>query len=269
MARAYFPSASLLFLLHILHLAMSHSQPDHAIPSSSFAAELSDIDGGIIVSTGFLSRRFEELMDMLPEARHVVVDARMIAAPRKEDRIPGRYPHPPLVAQVRSSSGFSKCVAESERVVREKGVVIVACKGGNHRAPTVAEALSSNKRHTVHLTLDHVSVQSVAILVGTCVGDGHLSKEYWCARRLQQPGQTSPDAYLGWHWCWRHLRIEGSNALCFGAHVRDVKPTDHENMVMVRADDGRYVFVHILWLLPDDVYRLHPECRRSAPAGAQ
>ena len=105
--------------------------------------------------------------------------------------------------------------------------------------------------------------------VGTCLGDGHLSKEYWCARRLHQPGQTSPDAYLGWHWCWRHLRIEGSNALCFGAHVRDVKPTDHENMVMVRADDGRYVFVHILWLLPDDVYRLHPECRRSAPAGAQ
>ena len=216
---------------------MSLSQPDHAIPSSSFAAGLSAIDGGIIVSTGFSSYRFKELMDMLPEAWDVVVDARMIAVPRKEDRIPGIYPHPGIVAQVRSSWGFSKCVAASERVVQAKGVVVVACKGGNHRAPTVAGALSSNKRHTVHLTLDPVSVRSVAILVGTCVTDGHLSKEYWCARRLQQPGQTSPDAYLGWHWHWRHLRIEGSNVSC-GIQLAP-KPVENHGFRSLRLQNPR------------------------------
>ena len=73
--------------------------------------------------------------------------------------------------------------------------------------------------------------------VGTCLGDGHLSKEYWCARRLHQPGQTSPDAYLGWHWHWRHLRIEGSNVSC-GIQLAP-KPVENHGFRSLRLQNPR------------------------------
>ena len=65
----------------------------------------------------------------------------MIVAPPKSQRKRGWFPELHITNGVKSAEGFSEAVERCEVMLRKMGIVVVACKGGRHRAPTVASHL--------------------------------------------------------------------------------------------------------------------------------
>ena len=215
-------------------------------PSSSY-------DGGVIVSAGADSHRFAHLLALLPEAWDAVVDVRWwLHAPPKGRRRHAVYPDLEVMKQVRATPGFTQCSIDSEKVLREKGVVVVVCTGGNHRAPTVAATLSSARRHVVHLTLDRVSVEDVAVLIGSCIGDGRLSSQLCDSARCKM--------HIGWEWCWTcsgALWSFAPHPLEFGTLISHVSPSATSGCVIVHTVDGRTATVDTRWVIPEDIYMLY------------
>ena len=229
------------------------------VPAVGGASD-AEYDGGVIVSSGVRSARFTQLLKLLPEAANVVVDVKeWLHAPRRADRIHASYPNPQIIKQVRAGKGFVPCVTHCENVLRQKGVVVVVCKGGNHRAPTVAAELSSAKRHVVHLTMDDVSVEDVAVLVGSCIGDGRLSTQL-CESAGGQNNFGPWTCCIGWEWCWTRSGTRwslASDPLEFGTLIHHVTPSDTSGCVIVHTVDGRTATVDTRWVIPEDIYMLY------------
>ena len=63
------------------------------------------------------------------------------------------------------------CVERCREVLNKYGIVLVLCKGGNHRAPTVAHELLPEGGYTVHATLGrmHALPLYVAALIHACI----------------------------------------------------------------------------------------------------
>jgi hypothetical protein len=122
-----------------------------------------------VLSVGIETPLYRELSRIFPELSSVTVDVRnQIGAPPRSDRVGGRWPDAPVVAQVSSNHGFLNAVERCREVLELEGVVVVACKGGNHRAPTVAADVGG-ATYTIHSCTTRLGYTGMARALMTCL----------------------------------------------------------------------------------------------------
>ena len=130
--------------------------------------------GGVVISLGWNTELFEYICVNIPEAQELVVDVSAIisAPPRCRRERNAFFPDDSVVSQVRGARGFDEAVECCECVLRRHGIVLVMCKGGNHRAPTVADSMKRGYRFIFHATLRTrypLRRRNIAVLVHACV----------------------------------------------------------------------------------------------------
>ena len=78
-------------------------------------------------------------------------------------------------------------------MLRKMGIVVVACKGGRHRAPTVASHLRCD--YVVHCVIHYLSIDHIAGIIYTC---------YRHSPESRGPGMKwlveDRYAHVGWDW---------------------------------------------------------------------
>ena len=65
-----------------------------------------------------------------------------------------------------SSAGFNQAVEKCKAMLCITGIVVVACNGGHHRAPTVASHLRCD--YVVHCVIHYLSIDHIAGIIYTC-----------------------------------------------------------------------------------------------------
>jgi hypothetical protein len=216
--------------------------------------------GGVVISLGWNTELFQYICDNIPEAHVLVVDVSAIIAapPRCRRNRNAFFPDDSVVSQVRGSTRFDEAVGRCECVLRRHGIVLVTCKGGNHRAPTVADSMKRGSRFIVHATLrtryplrsDHI-----AILVHACVKNRSADSFY---RLLTQELEGKR---CDIHWCagWQAGDLdtgEWDTSKQFpkaGADVEVLSVRDSWCTVEEK-DTGCTYTLPITWLVPKCVF---------------
>lgn len=130
--------------------------------------------GGVVISLGWNTGLYRYICDNIPEARKLIVDVAAIipAPPRCQRNWNANFPDDIVVTQVRGSRYYYEAIDFCSFTLRKYGIVLVACKGGNHRAPTVADGLRCPSSFIVHATLRtrrHIHYEHIAALIHACV----------------------------------------------------------------------------------------------------
>ena len=104
--------------------------------------------GGVVISLGRNTKLYSWLMENMPRCKELMVDVQdPLPAPPWAQRTPGVFPDPCVVDRIRAQKNFQYCVNLCKQKLRKYGIVLVYCKGGNHRAPTVAHELGQLFHH--------------------------------------------------------------------------------------------------------------------------
>ena len=91
------------------------------------------------------------------------------------------FPDERVVTQVQESPEFGEALRRCEWVLDNYGIVLVMCKGGNHRAPTVADGMKCPGRIIIHSTLGTrkaICPQHIEVLVHACVQSSSTENFY-------------------------------------------------------------------------------------------
>ena len=242
------------------------------------------VKGGVVISLGINTYEYRRLVEIEPSINDVLVDVRdYVHAPPRNKRASGVYPHPGIVEQVRGSRGYESCVSACSRVLLSRGIVVIGCKGGRHRAPTVASEFHADDRHVIHLTVNstccavvdgckcHVTLEDVAVLLRSCLCE-------WDSSHIIDGihGYTGRGLCIGWsckEWApdteTRMLPVDFGQRVDIVAtqdvlKTTGVKKTDSYDVS--RTDGVCYVFFHdtcetrlvaTSFLLPVTVCALH------------
>ena len=190
----------------------------------------------------------------------------MIHAPPKSRRKPGCFPAPHITNQVKSSDGFSEAVKRCEEKLRKMGIVVVVCKGGHHRAPTVASHLRCD--YVVHCVIHFLSIDHIAGIIYTC---------YRRSPESRGSGMNWLDldryAHVGWDWygfedddkwtdAYAAPYLERGDVVI----VEEVYALDYVSVT--RRHDGFKVEMTCAWLLPLVVLKAPPLAPPLAPSSA-
>ena len=216
----------------------------------------------IALSIGIECKMFAELTNIFPDLRKNVIDVRKwISAPRQHERVKGYFPDRRVVNQVKASSGFEEAVKRCQEMLRTTGIVVVGCKGGNHRAPTVASQLRCD--YVFHCVIDEITVDHIAGIIYTCYG--YSAKAHAPAMRWLHglASVQKAEAYVGWSWYGfdddaKCADAEAAAYLQCGDIVSVEEVYQDFYVSVTRISDGRRVNMHFAWLLPNSVVR--PVC---------
>ena len=222
--------------------------------------------GGVVVSLGWNTGLYQYICENIPEARELVVDVSAIipAPPRCQRDRNAYFPDDSVVSQVRGSRWYGEAVDCCNSVLRKHGIVLVACKGGNHRAPTVADGMKHQSRFIVHATLrtrNTIRYEHIAVLVYACVksssGDcfyRQLAQELTekrCTMQLCTGWQADDDVVDE-----RNSSRRTPNA---GTVVEVLSVRDCWCSVRAKGTGCTYM-LPITWLLPTCVYERRERC---------
>ena len=136
-------------------------------------------------------------------------------------------------------------------MLRKTGIVVVACKGGHHRAPTVASHLRCD--YVVHCVIQYLSIDHIAGIIYTCYGHSPESRG---------PGMKWLDvdryAHVGWDWYGfsDDVKWMDANATPYleRGDVVIVEAVHNSYYVSVmRLHDSLRVEMTFAWLLPRTV----------------
>ena len=75
-----------------------------------------------------------------------------------------------VVRRIEGHPGFDRAVNACSETLRAHGIVIVGCKSGVYRAPTVAARVRSSNAYTVHFSLQEATMVDMLLVVGSCIG---------------------------------------------------------------------------------------------------
>ena len=209
----------------------------------------------------------DRLKTIFPNFEEIVVNvAEMIRAPPRDQRIRAWFPDPQITNQVKFSRGFSRAVKRCEAMLRNKGIVVVACKGGHHRAPTVASHLRCD--YVVHCVIHYLSIDHIAGIIYTC---------YRRSPESRGSGMNWLDldrcAHVGWDWYgfqnddkwaddYAAPYLERGDVVI----VEEVYALDYVSVT--RRHDGFKVEMAFAWLLPLVVLEAPPLAPPLAPSSA-
>ena len=208
--------------------------------------------GYIALSIGCRSQLYHQLTQIFPDLQKIVVNVgELIVAPPRRKRVAAWFPDCRVVKQVMSSEGFQQAIQCCQERLRTRGIVLVMCKGGHHRAPTVVSQLKCD--YKIHCVIANFSIERVAGIIYTCYGysrQSHVSAmKCWA---LSLPPEKK--AYVGWAWYGFHgdANWADANAAPY-LHCGDivtVVEVYEDVYVSVCSMDGRKVQMHFAWLLP-------------------
>ena len=191
----------------------------------------------VIVSVGIESFFFTELIKEDSNLWRYVVDVRsFIRPPPREHRTGTVFPDVAVVAQVRGSPGFQNAQYACRHVLEKYGLAIIGCRGGRHRAPTVAYSIANSFSHLIHSSLSFISIQDLLMLFR------HWICEYSDASIVRHISLHSVETLcVGWK-CHSFLSKFGIEfcALEFGQLITYLKPEPLESTL---AGTGRVKFV--------------------------
>ena len=139
--------------------------------------------GGVVISLGWNTPLYWHIMKNIPGAHAIIVDvSKIIPAPLKRHRVKKAFfPDERVVTQVQESPEFEEALRRCECVLDNYGIVLVTCKGGNHRAPTIADSMKRPGRIIIHATLgkrEAICPQHIEVLVHACVQSSSTENFY-------------------------------------------------------------------------------------------
>ena len=131
-------------------------------------------NAGVVISLGWNTPLYWHIKKNIPEAHAIIVDvSKIIPAPLKRHRVKKAFfPDERVVTQVQESPEFGEALRRCECVLDNYGIVLVMCKGGNHRAPTIADSMKRRGRFIIHATLrtrQYICPKDIEVLVHACV----------------------------------------------------------------------------------------------------
>ena len=208
--------------------------------------------GGAVISLGWDTDVYRWLLAEIPEVVQLTLDVtRFLPAPPRAERIRGTFPDNGVICQVREQEGFSACVSACHEVLASHGIVLVMCKGGRHRAPTVAHEMSQKGRYVVHATLrwPSISPAHVACLIHACVRC--RSRDTFYNMLLTMPNQR---LCVGWSPGNPDTRETHTEVpyVKHGARVQ-VLEADETDCVVRVAPTEYTCKLPLTWLLPESV----------------
>ena len=214
---------------------------------------------GVVISIGCNTALFARLMNQIPEARKLVVDvAELLPAPLRHTRTKAVYPDCDVVFRIREQKNYITAVRMCDEVLQKHGIVLVACKGGNHRSPTVASELKDIGRFVVHATLRTrlpLCFEDIASLVHACVVCSSRSAFYDSLIRDSEDAESDMQLCVGW--TAADLKTHEVDARASyveaGANVCILKT--FEDWCCVKDNEtGHTCTIPVTWLVPNSVF---------------
>jgi hypothetical protein len=209
----------------------------------------------LVLSVGIETPLYRELSRIFPELASVTVDVREhIRAPLRADRVGGRWPDAFVVAQVSSSHGFLNAVGICREVLELEGVVVVACKGGNHRAPTVAAEVWGAS-YTIHSCTTWLGYTDIARVLMTCLRPYPEVFQDHLIQVVADDENNRSEYTVGWDWYGfaGHVSevcmIRTGTPLKLGALLRGGL------CMQVWIDNKTSIMIHINHLVPLELVR--------------
>ena len=219
---------------------------------------------GVVISLGYDTQLYRHITSNIPQVGEIIVNvAKIIPAPDPDDRVPGIFPNKDVVKQVQDSTHFRRAQTECEEVLRKKEIVLVVCKGGNHRAPTVADSMKEWGRFIIHATLGRrqsIRPEDIEVLVHACVQSNTTMNFYGQLTRNLKDKTYPTELCVGWQ--VGDLATGGwdtSNQFPkAGVHVEVQDVSDF--WCTVKEKDKECIYhLPITWLVPLAVYRRREE----------
>ena len=213
---------------------------------------------GVVISLGNTTPLWYYIREQIPEAEYLIVDVtEWLRAPPRQERVKGYFPDDNVVSQIRNHDGFNKAKDACESTLGKYGIALVACKGGNHRAPTVADSMKARGRFVLHATLrtrPSLPHKHVATLVHACVKCSSSIEFYNGLVRESQDPQYKTPLCVGWS---SAVNVDGTWQLDTsrpqaGAEVQLLQVKGAESTVMDTTTGHTYV-LPVTWLLPKSV----------------
>ena len=124
-----------------------------------------------VVSMGIETELYRTLLHKCPEISGIVVDIRDGLRPPPSGQRGGKWPDQHVIDRIEALAGFEPAVEACTTVLRNHGIVIPACSGGNHRAPTVSARVGarSPNAYTVHCTINRMTFDQVMLIIRSCL----------------------------------------------------------------------------------------------------
>ena len=143
-------------------------------------------------------------------------------------------------------------------MLREHGIVLVACKGGNHRAPTVADYMKRGCRFIVHATLctrrPQLCSEDVAVLVHACMKSKSGDRFYWELSQKLQAKKCKMQLCVGWHMGDASTGERDINIWAPKAGTKVQVLVVHGEWCKVKDRTGYTYTIPITWLIPSSVF---------------
>jgi len=214
---------------------------------------------GVVISLGWNTQLYQHLKVNIPEVHEIIVDvSKIIPAPDKCDRVDAVFPDEGVVTQVQDSEQFKEALKCCECVLKKFDIVLVMCKGGNHRAPTIADSMKSPGRFIIHATLrtrQSICPKDIEVLVHACVQSSSTENFYSQLTRDLMEKKYITRLCVGWQvgdlatgkWDTSNKFPEA------GVEVEVQSVSDY--WCTVKVKDSEYIFkLPITWLVPLCVY---------------
>ena len=221
---------------------------------------------GVVISLGNTTPLWYYIREEIPEAEYLIVDVtQWLRAPRRQERVKGYFPDDNVVSQIRNHDGFNKPKDACESTLGKYGIALVACKGGNHRAPTVADSMKARGRFVLHATLctrPSLPHKHVATLVHACV-QCRSSIDFYnhLVREPEDPQYPTP-LCIGWS---SFVNLDTGEVdtswppITAGSEVEVIKVNGYKSTVRDTATGHTYA-LPVTWLVPKSVYTCRERC---------
>ena len=186
--------------------------------------------GGVAISIGLDTTLYPQLQQHFPNLHEVTVNVtEWIPAPRRDQRTRGRWPNEKVIESVRQQQGYAAALSRCQRVLDEQGLVLVGCKGGNHRSPTVAANLRKTE-YVVHCTIYNVTLREAQVIVATVLEPAQSTMRHEIiAAGLGHQGF----GYLAWDW-YGFMNDEQDTPLLESGSILMIETIDRHGYVDVR-----------------------------------
>ena len=221
---------------------------------------------GVVISLGNTTPLWCYIRQEIPEAKYLIVNVtEWLRAPPRQERVKGYFPDDNVVSQIRNHDGFNKAKDACESTLGKYGIALVACKGGNHRAPTVANSMKSRGRFVLHATLStrpSLQCSHVATLVHACVKCSTSINFYNHLVRESNDPQYPTPLCVGWSSVVNLDTGEVDTSIppiTAGSEVQVLTVNGYKSIVKDTATGQTYA-LPVTWLVPKSVYTRRERC---------
>ena len=187
----------------------------------------------------------------------------MLRPPPLNQRVRWTFPDPENESVLASRPGFERAVTKCQQELDQNGIVFVLCKGGNHRAPTVASRVQGADYVVNYVTVP-LHTSDIVAMVMTCwmpspscfIDHVNSAITSWCNHQSQYT--------VAWRWYgfYRHESSDPFIQVGDAFLIRDPVATGATSCVVTAClADGRRISIPFGYAMPLRVPRLMGYCQ--------